>query len=80
LNRDILIFVAVVAPLAILQLGLLAWALIDIIKRERVKGGNKLVCVLVILLVSTLGPIAYLIWGREEPSVVDPVEDRPPYA
>ncbi len=80
MSRDVLILVAALVPLVLLQLGLLAWALIDVAKRERVKGGSKLVWVLVILLVATLGPIAYLIWGREEPGVADVLEDRPPYA
>lgn len=57
---------AIVIPLAALELGLLAWALVDLIKRDAVKGGNKVVWVLIILFLNLLGPILYLAWGRDE--------------
>jgi hypothetical protein len=40
---------------------------VDLFKPDRrVRGGNKLVWLLVILLVSTLGWLIYLLAGREE--------------
>ncbi len=57
---------AVIIPLAALELGLLAWALVDLIKRDTVRGGSKVVWVLVILFFNLLGPILYLAWGRNE--------------
>jgi hypothetical protein len=57
---------AVLLPLLAIQLGLLIWALVDLARRERVRGGSKVVWLLVILLVNTLGSIVYLVWGREE--------------
>ena len=62
---DSLIF-AVVIPLLLIQVGLIVWALVDLSKRERVKGGSKIVWVLVILIFEFIGPILYLAWGREE--------------
>ena len=53
-------------PILIIDLGLIAVALWDLYKRERVKGGNKWVWLTVILLISTFGPIIYLVVGREE--------------
>jgi hypothetical protein len=53
-------------PILIIDLGLIAVALWDLYKRERVKGGNKWVWLAVILLISTFGPIIYLVVGREE--------------
>ncbi|HSW58561.1 MAG TPA: PLD nuclease N-terminal domain-containing protein [Dehalococcoidales bacterium] len=54
-------------PLILLQLGLLIYALIDVCKKERrVKGDNKLVWILVIVLVNLIGPIIYLALGRKE--------------
>jgi len=53
-------------PLALLELGLMAAALVDLSRRERVRGGNKLVWVLVIVLVNLFGPLAYFIFGRED--------------
>jgi hypothetical protein len=58
-------------PVAILELGMLIWALLDIIRRKRVKGGNKVVWILVVVLINIIGPIVYFLFGREE----DPPED-----
>lgn len=52
-------------PVFIIQLGLLVIALVDLIKRERTRG-PKWVWALVIVLFNILGPIAYLLFGREE--------------
>ncbi|MHB8868355.1 MAG: PLD nuclease N-terminal domain-containing protein [Thermoleophilia bacterium] len=57
---------AVLLPLILIEVGLLVWALVDLVKRGHVRGGNKLVWALVIIFISTLGPILYLVWGREE--------------
>ncbi len=58
---------ALLIPLALLELLLLVFALVDVIRREpaRVRG-NKLVWILIILFISTLGPICYFILGRKE--------------
>jgi len=62
MNEEILLFI----PLAAIQLGLLAFALYDLVKRTRVRGGNKLVWGLVIVFVGIIGPILYLTIAREE--------------
>jgi hypothetical protein len=59
-------FLLLLIPVFLLEVGLLVWALVDVAKRERVRGGNKVVWILVIVLVNTIGPIVYLIFGREE--------------
>ncbi len=53
-------------PLIFASLGLLFLALLDLITRpvEEVTGGNKAPWLLVILLASTLGSVAYLLFGR----------------
>ncbi len=56
-------------PLFIIQVALAVVALVDLVKRERVRGGNKLVWVLVITLINTIGPIVYLLAGREDSAV-----------
>lgn len=53
-------------PLLLIQLVLLIIALADLIKREKVRGGNKIVWGLVIVLVNVIGPILYLFIGRQE--------------
>jgi Phospholipase_D-nuclease N-terminal len=62
---NISLIVAVVIPLLLIQVGLIVWALVDLAKRERVKGGSKIVWVLVVVLFEFVGPILYLAWGRE---------------
>jgi hypothetical protein len=52
-------------PIILLELVLLIVALRDLIRRERTKG-PKWVWVLVVVLVNIFGPIAYLLFGREE--------------
>lgn len=59
------VFLLLIIPLVLLQLGLAVAALIDLSKRERVKG-PKWVWVLVILLGELIGPLLYFIIGREE--------------
>ncbi len=54
-------------PLVLVNLGLVIFSLVDLFKSERrVKGGNKVVWALVILLFQTLGPLVYLFVGRED--------------
>jgi hypothetical protein len=56
-----------IIPLALLDLGMVIFCIVDLYRPDRrVRGGNKLVWLLVILLVSTLGWIIYLLAGREE--------------
>lgn len=55
-------------PLIAIELILKVIALRDLGRREsdEVKGGNRLVWAVVILIISALGPVTYLVWGREE--------------
>jgi hypothetical protein len=59
--------IALVAPIIIIQLGLMIAALIDLERDERrVRGGSKLVWAVVIVFINILGPILYFVAGREE--------------
>ena len=59
--------IALLAPIIIIQLGLMIAALIDLERGERqVRGGNKIVWALVIVLINVIGPIIYFVAGREE--------------
>ena len=53
-------------PVVLVEVTLLIIALIDLVKREHVRGGNKIVWALVIVFISMIGPIVYLIVGRQE--------------
>ncbi len=52
-------------PILILQLALMIFALVDLIRRERTKG-PKWLWALIIVFVNLIGPILYFIIGREE--------------
>jgi hypothetical protein len=60
--REILPFII---PIALIQLGLLVAALIDLARRERTRG-PKWMWAAIIVLVSFIGPILYFMLGREE--------------
>ncbi len=53
-------------PLFLIEIGLMVIALLDIIRRERVRGGNKVIWILVVVLIGVVGPITYLLFGRQE--------------
>ena len=53
-------------PLLLLQLGLQVAAIVDLVRREKVRGGNKWIWGAVIVLGEALGPLAYFLLGREE--------------
>ncbi|MBM4235953.1 MAG: PLDc_N domain-containing protein [Firmicutes bacterium] len=53
-------------PLLALQLVLLVWALIDLVRRREVKGLPKWAWALIIILINLFGPIIYFVAGRGE--------------
>jgi hypothetical protein len=55
-----------VIPLIILELVLLVIAVVDIVRREYVTGGNKVVWLIVVIIINFIGPIIYFIFGRRE--------------
>lgn len=57
--------ILLLAPIIIVELVLLIIALWDLIKREKTKG-PKWMWLLIILFVNFIGPIIYLVIGREE--------------
>ena len=59
--------IALVAPIIVIQVGLMIAALLDLERDERrVRGGSKLVWALVIVFANIVGPILYFVVGREE--------------
>lgn len=53
-------------PLLIVQLGLLIFALVDLLKAERVTRGPKWVWGVIIVMVNLIGPLLYFAIGRED--------------
>lgn len=54
-------------PVILIQIGLMVVALWDLIKREQTRG-PKWVWVLVIVFLNLIGPIVYLVVGRQDES------------
>ncbi len=52
-------------PIALLELGLMVFALMDLFRRANTRG-PKWVWILVIVLVNLIGPIVYFLFGRGE--------------
>lgn len=59
---------ALIIPLIILELILVIVALVDLVKRDAstVQGESKLLWGLIILFITTIGPIFYLVIGRKK--------------
>ena len=54
-------------PVIVIEIGLIAYALRDLIRPERrVRGDSKLMWGILIVVIGLLGPILYLAVGREE--------------
>ena len=56
-----------ILPIILIELALIVLAIRDLLRADRrVRGGNKAVWVVVIVLISLLGPILYFAIGRED--------------
>jgi len=59
--------IALLVPIVLIQLGLIVAALYDLEKEERrVRGGSKLVWILIIVFINLIGPVVYFAVGRED--------------
>jgi hypothetical protein len=59
--------IALLLPVVAIQLGLMVAALFDLEKDDRrVRGGNKIIWVLIVVFLNIVGPLAYFLAGREE--------------
>jgi hypothetical protein len=52
-------------PILLVQVGLQVYAIVDLVKREHTKG-PKWMWVIIIIAGEMLGPVAYLLFGRQE--------------
>jgi ABC-2 type transport system ATP-binding protein len=62
--------VAVLVVLGVVEVGLLAWALVDLYRRPsaQINGGSKIPWLILCLLLQLIGPVLYLAIGRERPA------------
>ena len=53
-------------PLIIVELALLIFALVDLLKRTHLSNNARIIWALVIIFFGVIGPIIYFIFGRKE--------------
>ena len=58
-------YIPYLIPVIIIQLGLMIFALVDLVRRERTKG-PKWMWAIVIVAVNIIGPVVYLLAGKDE--------------
>ncbi len=58
-------YLPLIIPLVVVQLGLMVYCLIDLAKREKTKG-PKWLWAIVVILGELIGPVIYLLFGRDE--------------
>ncbi len=58
-------YLPLIIPLVLVQLGLMIYCLIDLAKREKTKG-PKWLWAIVVILGELIGPVIYLLFGRDE--------------
>jgi Phospholipase_D-nuclease N-terminal len=63
--ENIMKYLPLLAPVFLLQISLLVIALLDLLRRQKTRG-PKWAWGLAILFVQMIGPILYLVLGREE--------------
>lgn len=65
MTEELMNFLPLLIPILLLQLGLMVFCLVDLARRERTKGPKWLWAV-IIIFGELIGPIVYLLLGREE--------------
>ena len=58
-------YLPLLIPVVLIELGLMATALVDLIRRSQTRG-PKWVWALVIILINFIGPIIYFVAGRKD--------------
>lgn len=66
MNLNLAEYLPILIPLALLQVGLAIFAVVDVVKHPHYKFGNQLLWILVCVFVSWLGPIIYFAFGKGE--------------
>ncbi|HJW75125.1 MAG TPA: ATP-binding cassette domain-containing protein [Thermoleophilia bacterium] len=62
----------------VLQLGLMVWAVIDIVQRPAVVWGQKWIWLVIVIVFGIVGPLIYFAAGRAQPAVAEAGTDQTP--
>jgi len=63
---DIMSYFPFFIPLLLIQLGLAVAALVHIIRHPNYRFGNRIFWIIIVLVVSVIGPVLYFALGRGE--------------
>jgi Phospholipase_D-nuclease N-terminal len=64
--------------LALVELGLMVWSVLDIVQRPAVLWGQKWIWLVIVILVGIIGPLVYFAVGRVQPPVPETLVDTVP--
>ncbi len=53
-------------PLLLLQLALMIWALVDLLRRRSTRSLSMPIWIIIIIVINFFGPITYFLFGRSE--------------
>ena len=66
ITSTLMSYLPLLIPIILVELALLVFALVDLIRRERTKILPKWLWAIIILFIQIFGPVVYLLVGREE--------------
>lgn len=58
-------YLPILIPIVVLEIGLMIYALTNILKHNKFKFGNKVMWIVVVVLIQIIGPIFYLMIGKD---------------
>lgn len=58
-------YLPILIPIVVLEIGLMIYALHHVLKHDKFKFGNKAMWIVVVVLIQIIGPIFYLIIGKD---------------
>ena len=58
-------YLPILIPIVVLEIGLMIYALSHILKHNKFRFGNKVMWIVIVVFIQTIGPILYLMIGKD---------------
>lgn len=58
-------YLPILIPIVVFEIGLMIYALSHILKHNKFRFGNKVMWIVIVVLIQTIGPILYLTIGKD---------------
>lgn len=58
-------YLPILIPVIILEVGLMIYSLMHVLRHSKYKFGNKTMWIIIVILIQIIGPILYLIIGKD---------------